>query len=58
VPHTSIAGTADHVVAPSDRARFEHGEHLVLEGRGHNGLLFDETAIDTVVRCILDARGA
>jgi triacylglycerol lipase len=56
VPHTSIAGTADHVVTPSDRARFEHGEHLVLEGRGHNGLLFDDTAIDAVVRCILRAR--
>jgi pimeloyl-ACP methyl ester carboxylesterase len=58
VPHTSIAGTADHMVTPSERARFPRGEHLVLEGRGHNGLLFDREAIDRVIACIEASRAA
>jgi pimeloyl-ACP methyl ester carboxylesterase len=49
VPHTSILGTEDRLVTPPDCARFHHGDVIVLEGRGHNALLFDREAIGHVV---------
>jgi triacylglycerol esterase/lipase EstA (alpha/beta hydrolase family) len=56
VPHLSIAGTEDRMVSPPDRARFTHGELVVLEGRGHNQLLFDREAIGLVVGRVIGAR--
>jgi pimeloyl-ACP methyl ester carboxylesterase len=55
VPHTSIAGTDDLMVPPS-HARLGTGDVIVLDGRGHNQLLFDREAIDLVVRCVEGAR--
>lgn len=52
VPHTSILGTHDIIVQPFENAHFHHGESLVLEGRGHNTLLFDDAAMDRVVHCV------
>jgi len=49
VPHLSIAGTEDRMVFPTERARLSSGELVVLDGRGHNQLLFDKEAIDLVV---------
>jgi pimeloyl-ACP methyl ester carboxylesterase len=56
VPHMSIAGTEDRMVSPPDRARFTQGELVVLEGRGHNQLLFDREAIGLVVARVIGAR--
>jgi triacylglycerol lipase len=53
VPHVSIAGTDDRMVAPPECARFAASELLVLEGRGHNQLLFDREAIDLVVQRVI-----
>jgi pimeloyl-ACP methyl ester carboxylesterase len=48
-PHLTIAGTHD-ALAPLDAcAAFPHGDLVVLDGRGHNALLFDEEAMDLVV---------
>ena len=47
VPHTSIAGTDDLMVSPPECASLAGGEVIVLEGRGHNQLLFDREAIDS-----------
>ena len=55
VPHLSIAGTADRVVSPAC-ARFGASEIAVLEGRGHNQLLFDREAIDLVVSRVRGSR--
>jgi triacylglycerol lipase len=55
VPHLSIAGTADRVVSPVS-ARFGASEIAVLEGRGHNQLLFDREAIDLVVSRVRRSR--
>jgi triacylglycerol lipase len=50
VPHTSIVGGADRMVQPIDSARFPVGDVLVLPGRGHNMLLFDEEVMGIVLR--------
>jgi pimeloyl-ACP methyl ester carboxylesterase len=56
VPHTSIAGSADRIVPTPEHARFTVGETLVLQGRGHNTLLFDREAIDAIVRRVKSSR--
>ena len=56
VPHLSIAGTEDRMVSPPEHARFPVGELIVLEGRGHNQLLFDREAIDLVVGRVIASR--
>jgi pimeloyl-ACP methyl ester carboxylesterase len=56
VPHVSIAGTDDKMVSPPESAGFATGELIVLEGRGHNQLLFDREAIDLVVGRVIGAR--
>jgi pimeloyl-ACP methyl ester carboxylesterase len=56
VPHTSILGTADRMVAPPERARFPRGDVIELEGRGHNALLFDREAIAHVVSRVKGAK--
>ena len=55
VPHTSIVGTADRLVTPPECARFHHGDVIVLEGRGHNALLFDRESIGHVVARVKNA---
>jgi len=56
VPHLSIVGTADRLVFPQARATFAHGDSVVLEGRGHNSLLYDTEVARLVVERILQAR--
>jgi triacylglycerol lipase len=56
VPHVSIAGADDLMVSPPECASFATGEVIVLEGRGHNQLLFDREAIDLVVGRVIGAR--
>jgi len=56
VPHLSIVGTADRLVFPQARATFTHGDRVVLEGRGHNALLYDTEVARLVVERILQVR--
>ncbi len=49
VPHTSIVGDSDMVVAPIDSAVFPRGDVLVLPRCGHNTLLFHDDSISHVV---------
>jgi triacylglycerol lipase len=49
VPHLSIAGTADRTVPHHHALDFPFGERVTLEGRGHNGLLFDDEVARLVV---------
>lgn len=49
VPHLSIAGTADRTVPHEHALAFPYGERVVLAGRGHNTLLFDDEAAQIVV---------
>jgi triacylglycerol lipase len=55
VPHLSVAGTEDRV-SPPERASLAANELVVLEGRGHNQLLFDGEAIDLVVDRVIASR--
>jgi triacylglycerol lipase len=55
VPHTSIVAGGDRVVDPACAA-FPHGEVVVLEGRGHNSLLFDPDVTRLVVECVRKMR--
>jgi triacylglycerol lipase len=54
VPHTSIVADSDMVVVPPSSAAFPFGDVVVVEGLGHNGLLFDEEVANMVVQRILD----
>jgi pimeloyl-ACP methyl ester carboxylesterase len=56
VPHTSIIAAEDRLIYPAKTAEFHHGEIHVLEGRGHNTLLFDPEVIDLVVKRVLHGR--
>jgi len=56
VPHLSIAGADDRVVSPPQCAGFASSELVVLEGRGHNQLLFDGETIDLVVGRVIASR--
>ena len=56
VPHCSIIGDADRLVYPAAEQAFSHGDHIVLDGLGHNGILFDERAARIVVERIRRAR--
>jgi pimeloyl-ACP methyl ester carboxylesterase len=56
VPHLSIAGTADAMVGAPEHATFARGDVVVLEGRGHNQLLFDRELMALVVDRVLGAR--
>jgi pimeloyl-ACP methyl ester carboxylesterase len=49
VPHTSIIAGDDRLVFPNAAARFPRGDAVVLEGRGHNALLFDREATGLVI---------
>jgi alpha-beta hydrolase superfamily lysophospholipase len=50
VPHTSVVAARDRLVRGVDNAILPHGESIVLEGRGHNTLLYD----DEVTRIVLE----
>jgi pimeloyl-ACP methyl ester carboxylesterase len=58
VPHTSVIGGADRLVFPAESARFPTGDAVVLPGRGHNMLLFDEEVAGLILRRVRDARKA
>lgn len=56
IPHLAIAGTEDRMVSPPARASLVPNDLVVLEGRGHNQLLFDNEAIDLVVKRVIASR--
>ena len=56
VPHTSFIAAQDRVVTPTLSAKFEQGDAIVLDGRGHNTLLFDDEVIDQVVKRVVTQR--
>lgn len=49
VPHLSLVGTGDMVVRPHQSAAFPLGDVVTLQGLGHNTLLYDREAQDTVI---------
>jgi pimeloyl-ACP methyl ester carboxylesterase len=49
VPHTSIVGERDTVVAGVHTACLGFGDVVVLPNRGHNGLLFCDTVANLVI---------
>ncbi|HMR05785.1 MAG TPA: hypothetical protein PKA88_08405 [Polyangiaceae bacterium] len=55
VPHVSVAASDDTVV--SEPAVFCQGERVLVEGCGHNGLLFDQRVAHLVVSRIVASRG-
>jgi pimeloyl-ACP methyl ester carboxylesterase len=51
VPHLSIVAAADSLV--TEHAALDHGERVVIDGCGHNGVLYNRRAIDLVVSRVL-----
>jgi triacylglycerol esterase/lipase EstA (alpha/beta hydrolase family) len=49
VPHTSVVAGNDAMLVDPKSARFATGETIVLAGRGHNTLLFDEEVAGIVI---------
>ena len=58
VPHTSIVAGADRLVVGVGNAVFPRSEAIVLPGRGHNALLFDEEVVRIVAARIVRHRAA
>lgn len=56
VPHLSIVASEDKMVLGVDAASFPRGDVVVLHGRGHNTLLFDDAVANLVVERIQRAR--
>jgi pimeloyl-ACP methyl ester carboxylesterase len=56
VPHLSIIAGADTLLPAPVSHALPGGDVLVMEGRGHNTLLFDDDVARAVERRILDAR--
>ncbi|HEX6274446.1 MAG TPA: hypothetical protein VFZ53_15495 [Polyangiaceae bacterium] len=56
VRHLSIAGGADRTVP--EGAHFEHGERLLVEGAGHNEVLYHSDTVAAVVRHVAAGRTA
>jgi pimeloyl-ACP methyl ester carboxylesterase len=56
VPHLSIAGSDDQVVPTG--ALFALGEGMVIDGCGHNGLVYHPTTLSTVLRKIRAVQAA
>jgi triacylglycerol lipase len=56
VPHLSILAGADNVVRPPLAHALPGGDVIVLEGRGHNALLFDDEAARLVKERIATRR--
>jgi hypothetical protein len=55
VPHTSVVGAEDTLVAGVETACLGFGDVVVLPERGHNGLLFCERAAAVVIDRIREA---
>jgi pimeloyl-ACP methyl ester carboxylesterase len=53
IPHTSLVAAEDQLVTPVESAIFPWGEVVIIEGVGHNALLFDEEAARVVVSRVL-----
>ena len=58
VPHTSIDAGADRLVVGVRNAVFPRSDAIVLEGRGHNSLLFDEEVVRIVAGRIRSRRAS
>ncbi|MBK7586493.1 MAG: hypothetical protein IPI67_40685 [Myxococcales bacterium] len=56
VPHTSVVAGADSVVTQG--AALHHGDEILIEGCGHNGLLYHPDATGLVVERVLEAKNA
>jgi hypothetical protein len=56
VPHLSIIAASDAITGSPISHALPGGEVVVLSGRGHNALLFDDEAIGIVERRILSGR--
>lgn len=56
IPHLSIIAASDAIVAAPVSHALPGGEVVVMEGRGHNTLLFDEEVARIVERRILARR--
>lgn len=54
VPHLSVIAADDRVV--TERARFEHGDELVIDSCGHNSLLFHPSVADVVAERVRSLR--
>lgn len=52
IPHLSIAGVVDRTAPPHTTCALPHGEIVMLDGLGHNGLLFDHSALNIVLTYI------
>jgi pimeloyl-ACP methyl ester carboxylesterase len=57
VPHTSIIAGEDHLIVPQRSAAFDHGEVIVMSGRSHNSLLFDEEVARVIADRVLNKGG-
>ena len=58
VPHTSIVAGDDRLVVGVRNAVFPRSDAIVLEGRGHNSLLFDEEVVRIVAGRIRSRRAS
>jgi hypothetical protein len=58
VPHTSVVAARDRLVAPVQSAAFVVGDVVVLDGRGHNMLLFDDEVVRLIARRLRGVRRA
>jgi pimeloyl-ACP methyl ester carboxylesterase len=58
VPHLSLIASEDHVVQAPVAHALPGGEVVVLDGVGHNGMLFDERVAECVSQRVLRARAA
>lgn len=58
IPHLSIIASDDAVLRSPIAHALPSGEVLLMQGRGHNALLFDEEVRQVVERRILEARKA
>lgn len=58
IPHLSIIASDDAVLRSPITHALPSGEVVMMQGRGHNALLFDEEARDLVERRVLEARKA
>lgn len=56
VPHTSIVAGDDRLISGLTRAVFPGHDAVILHGRGHNSLLYDEEVIRVVIDRIRQAQ--
>jgi hypothetical protein len=58
IPHLSIIAGADALVPAPVSQALPHGDVVVLDGLGHNALLFDDGVAGHVVRRVLASRAS